>query len=114
MNDQGDEASANAEGERVHGQFVRHPNKGFKEGNAEECGFCHEQGTLQNKLVCCEDCPSSYHSECLGYQSAKQCPRGKWKCYYCKVVKHGAAFVQKLAPNEQAVCAALMQPTARW
>lgn len=51
--------------------------------NADVCGICEQPG----KLICCDDCPSAFHADCLGYE--KQCPRGKWKCYFCKVVKYG-------------------------
>lgn len=48
------------------------------------CGRCFEEG----KLICCETCSSAYHFECLGYDKF---PRGKFKCYFCKVVKLGIA-----------------------
>jgi hypothetical protein len=46
------------------------------------CGECGGQG----KLICCETCPTSYHPECVGYDRV---PRGKYKCYFCKVAKLG-------------------------
>jgi hypothetical protein len=46
------------------------------------CGKCEEPG----KLICCETCSSAYHFECLGYD---RFPRGKFKCYFCKIVKLG-------------------------
>ena len=36
--------------------------------------------------MCCDDCPCAFHPGCLGYE---QIPRGKWKCVFCKVAKHG-------------------------
>lgn len=48
------------------------------------CGRCFEEG----KLICCETCSAAYHFECLGYDKF---PRGKFKCYFCKVVKLGIA-----------------------
>ncbi len=57
------------------------------------CGRCSEFG----KLICCETCSSAYHYECLGYEKF---PRGKFKCYYCKIVKVGideAISVDKLS-----------------
>ena len=47
--------------------------------------FCGECGGL-GKLICCETCPTAYHYECVGYVSF---PRGKYKCYFCKVAKLG-------------------------
>lgn len=48
------------------------------------CGKCFKEG----KLVCCESCSSSYHYDCLHYDKP---PKGKFKCYYCKIVKFGIA-----------------------
>ena len=47
--------------------------------------FCGECGGM-GKLICCETCPTSYHYECVGYD---RFPRGKYKCYFCKVAKLG-------------------------
>ena len=46
------------------------------------CGECGKEG----KLICCETCPTAYHFECVGYDKF---PRGKYKCYFCKIVKLG-------------------------
>ena len=46
------------------------------------CGECGGQG----RLICCETCPTSYHFDCIGYD---RFPRGKYKCYFCKVSKLG-------------------------
>ena len=46
------------------------------------CGECGGQG----RLICCETCPTSYHFDCIGYD---RFPRGKYKCYFCKVAKLG-------------------------
>jgi len=46
------------------------------------CGQCGDVG----KLICCETCSSAYHYQCIGYDKF---PRGKFKCYFCKVVKLG-------------------------
>ena len=46
------------------------------------CGKCNQPG----RLICCETCSSAYHFECLGYD---RFPRGKFKCYFCKIVKLG-------------------------
>ena len=69
------------------------------DANANECGICQEPG----KLICCDDCPGAFHADCLGY--TKACPRGKWKCYFCKVIRHGIPkMVPRMAPNEGPVC----------
>jgi hypothetical protein len=49
--------------------------------------FCGECGGL-GKLICCETCPTAYHYECVGYDKF---PRGKYKCYFCKVAKLGVS-----------------------
>jgi len=103
-------ATANQNLARPQGNILKQLNKGYYDGNADECGFCKETG----KLICCDDCPAAFHFECLGYQSQKQCPRGKWKCYFCKVSKHGISFTQRMTPNEKALCADLMIPTLTW
>jgi hypothetical protein len=74
------------------------------------CGVCLQGG----KMICCDDCPVSFHSECLGYQSKNQGPRGKWKCYFCKVAKHGANLTQRKAPGEIAYCFDLLDPKVTW
>ena len=48
------------------------------------CGECGGQG----KLICCETCPTSYHFDCVGYDRV---PRGKYKCYFCKVAQLGVS-----------------------
>lgn len=71
----------------------------IEEKSTRECGVCGAPG----KMISCDDCPVAYHVECLGY--TKQCPRGKWKCYFCKVAKHGIpSMFPRMAPNEQPVC----------
>ena len=49
--------------------------------------FCGECGGF-GKLICCETCPTAYHYECVGYD---RFPRGKYKCYFCKVAKLGVS-----------------------
>jgi hypothetical protein len=73
--------------------------------HVSECAICYSSGTL----ICCDDCPTAFHAECLGY--LQHLPRGKWKCYYCKVIRHGIPNkVQRLAPNIKAVCDVLAEP----
>ena len=47
-----------------------------------ECGVCGEPG----QLICCEACPSVYHLSCLNLKST---PKGKWMCFFCRVVRDG-------------------------
>ena len=90
--------------------------------NLDTCGVCGEVG----KLICCDECPSAFHAECLGYD--KQCPRGKWKmsggiiksgmqvwkCYFCKVIKYGIKKVPRMAPEETAATDALISFHGSW
>ena len=75
----------------------------------EICGMCKESGI---RLISCETCPVSYHSTCLGYDKA---PRGKWKCYFCKIVKYGIqGNISKIAPNEVEVGQQLLGKFDDW
>jgi hypothetical protein len=62
---------------------VAQPYQRKTHGDQNECVVCFGTGVL----ISCDDCPNSYHAECLGYK--EHLPRGKWKCYFCKVVTHG-------------------------
>ncbi|PWZ12233.1 Increased DNA methylation 1 [Zea mays] len=42
----------------------------------DTCGFCGDGG----ELLCCDNCPSTYHQACL---SAKELPEGSWYCHNC-------------------------------
>jgi hypothetical protein len=48
----------------------------------------------------------------LGYE--RQFPRGKWKCYFCKVSKYGLKQVPRMAPTEKPVCDDLMNILDSW
>ena len=39
-------------------------------------------------LIKCIRCPVAFHKQCLGCVS-QDGPRGKWLCYFCKVMKVG-------------------------
>ena len=54
-------AAQNAPGESAEPE--KKANKGFLDGNADECGICKQHG----RLICCDDCPAAFHAECLGY-----------------------------------------------
>lgn len=49
-----------------------------EDGNGDECRLCGMDGVL----VCCDGCPSVYHSRCLGLSKM---PNGSWFCPECKI-----------------------------
>jgi hypothetical protein len=53
-----------------------------KDQSMNECGVCGDPG----QLICCEACPSVYHLSCLNLKST---PKGKWMCFFCRVVRDG-------------------------
>lgn len=54
------------------------------DGNSDECQLCGMDGTL----VCCDGCPSVYHSRCIGLNKA-YLPDGMWFCPECVVKQMG-------------------------
>ncbi|RYR23376.1 hypothetical protein Ahy_B03g068612 isoform B [Arachis hypogaea] len=48
--------------------------------NGDECRLCGMDGTL----LCCDGCPSAYHSRCIGV-SKMHIPEGPWYCPECKI-----------------------------
>ncbi|KAG2674517.1 hypothetical protein I3760_13G140600 [Carya illinoinensis] len=54
--------------------------------NSDECQLCGMDGTL----LCCDGCPSAYHSRCIGVMKMF-IPEGLWYCPECTI--------NKIAPN---------------
>ncbi|KAJ8749984.1 hypothetical protein K2173_013899 [Erythroxylum novogranatense] len=50
------------------------------DGNSDECRLCGMDGTL----ICCDGCPSAYHSRCIGV-SKMHIPEGPWYCPECTI-----------------------------
>lgn len=48
--------------------------------NGDECRLCGMDGTL----LCCDGCPSAYHSRCIGVMKMF-IPDGPWYCPECKI-----------------------------
>ncbi|XP_051113196.1 DDT domain-containing protein PTM-like [Andrographis paniculata] len=51
-----------------------------EDGNGDECRICGMEGLL----LCCDGCPSSYHTRCLGLNKMHM-PVGTWYCPECKI-----------------------------
>ncbi|KAH6789820.1 hypothetical protein C2S51_004826 [Perilla frutescens var. frutescens] len=51
-----------------------------EDANGDECRICGMDGLL----LCCDGCPLSYHSRCLGL-SKMHMPEGSWYCPECKI-----------------------------
>lgn len=54
------------------------------DGNGDECRLCGMDGTL----ICCDGCPSSYHSRCIGVMKMF-IPEGEWYCPECTINRRG-------------------------
>lgn len=54
------------------------------DSNGDECRLCGMDGTL----LCCDGCPASYHSRCIGV-SKMFIPDGPWYCPECSIKKSG-------------------------
>lgn len=54
--------------------------------NSDECQLCGMDGTL----LCCDGCPSAYHSRCIGVMKMF-IPEGLWYCPECTI--------NKISPN---------------
>ncbi|OVA17876.1 zinc finger protein [Macleaya cordata] len=53
-----------------------------EDGNSDECRLCGMDGTL----LCCDGCPSAYHSRCIGVNKMLL-PLGSWFCPECTANK---------------------------
>ncbi|KAH6774734.1 hypothetical protein C2S51_013138 [Perilla frutescens var. frutescens] len=54
--------------------------RAIEDDNGDECRLCGMDGVL----VCCDGCPSAYHSRCLGLNKVLV-SNGSWYCPECKV-----------------------------
>ncbi|KAM7274689.1 hypothetical protein ACFE04_016555 [Oxalis oulophora] len=55
-----------------------------EDGNSDECRLCGMDGVL----LCCDGCPSAYHSRCIGVVKM-HIPDGPWFCPECTIQKMG-------------------------
>lgn len=59
------------------------------DGNGDECRLCGMDGTL----LCCDGCPSAYHSRCIGVNKMF-IPEGSWFCPECTINKIGPTITK--------------------
>lgn len=59
------------------------------DGNGDECRLCGMDGTL----LCCDGCPSAYHSRCIGVNKMF-IPEGSWFCPECTINKIGPTITR--------------------
>ena len=86
---------------------------------ALNCPICQKETNIgaeraSDRPLVCDDCPSTFHPQCLGYMSVKQFPRGKWKCYFCKVARHGLCYNGRMSPNEKAYLKDMLNTHQTW
>ncbi|KAL2937545.1 DDT domain-containing protein PTM [Bienertia sinuspersici] len=55
--------------------------------NGDECRLCGMDGVL----LCCDGCPSAYHSRCIGVNKLS-IPVGEWFCHECKISRYGPSI----------------------
>lgn len=79
--------------EQVNGIKVTGKDAGVldavQDGNSDECRLCGMDGTL----ICCDGCPSAYHSRCIGLNKASL-PEGQWFCPECVIKRMGPTSSQ--------------------
>ena len=51
----------------------------YDDKNSDVCQICKKTGNL----ICCDKCPRSFHSKCLGVDE-KDLPEDYWECRFCK------------------------------
>lgn len=50
---------------QANGVLTSAPKKQVQtDGSVDICGICYNPG----KLICCDDCPAAFHTDCLGYE----------------------------------------------
>ena len=79
--------------------------------NYEVCYVCQEGNcSNENLMLCCDECPQSYHMLCLDPPIAKEdIPDGSWYCQHCKIAKAHAKGGTKGKPKELP-----FKPVASW
>ncbi|XP_057781874.1 uncharacterized protein LOC131000121 [Salvia miltiorrhiza] len=64
--------------------------KSSTEENDDLCSICEDGGDL----LCCENCPRAFHTECVGLSNI---PQGIWYCKYCENMFEKEKFAENNA-----------------
>ena len=73
-----------------------------------------QNASVAQKPLTCDECPSTFHPACMGYMTVKQYPRGKWKCYFCKVSSHGIGYNGRMSPKETQLFKPVLETHDSW
>lgn len=69
--------------------------------NHDSCDACNEPGNL---LICCDQCPSSFHLQCHDPPlSEGEIPAGLWLCHNCRMKKKLEEEQKEILPKMPAV-----------
>ncbi|CAL5212228.1 unnamed protein product [Lathyrus oleraceus] len=72
-----------------HCREIESTGDGDADRNGDDCRLCGMDGTL----LCCDGCPSAYHSRCIGVMKMF-IPEGPWYCPECKINMAGPTIAK--------------------
>lgn len=72
-----------------YSRVTQSTEEGDVDRNGDECRLCGMDGIL----LCCDGCPSAYHSRCIGV-SKNHIPEGPWYCPECNINMTGPTIAK--------------------